>query len=57
MTRRQGMLAIVEAIARVGLGAMFVYSALAKIDDPGEFAYSVGRYRMLPLSRCLWSNC
>lgn len=48
MTRRQDILAIVEAVARVGLGAMFVYSALAKIDDPGEFAHSVGRYRMLP---------
>ncbi len=48
MTRRQGILAAVEAVARVGLGALFVYSALAKLDDPGEFAYSVSRYRMLP---------
>ena len=48
MTRRQGVLAVVEAVVRVGLGAMFVYSALAKIDDPGEFAYSVSRYKMLP---------
>ena len=42
------MLAVLEAVVRVGLGAMFVYSALAKIDDPGEFAYSVSRYKMLP---------
>ncbi len=48
MTRRQGILAVLEAVVRVGLGAMFVYSALAKIDDPGEFAYSVSRYKMLP---------
>ena len=37
-----------EFVCRIGLGALFVYSALAKISDPDEFAYSVTRYEFLP---------
>ncbi|MBR4617119.1 MAG: DoxX family membrane protein, partial [Kiritimatiellae bacterium] len=37
-----------EFVCRLGLGALFIYSALAKISDPDEFAYSVSRYEMLP---------
>lgn len=38
----------VELVCRLGLGVLFIYSALAKISDPYEFAYSVMRYRVLP---------
>lgn len=37
-----------ESVCRLGLGALFIYSAFAKISDPDEFAYSVSRYEMLP---------
>ena len=37
-----------EFVCRLGLGALFIYSALAKVSDPDEFAYSVSRYEMLP---------
>ena len=37
-----------EFVCRIGLGGLFVYSALAKISDPDEFAYSVNRYDILP---------
>ena len=39
---------ILEFVCRIGLGTLFVYSALAKISDPDEFAYSVSRYDLLP---------
>ena len=41
-------LKVLESACRLGLGVLFIYSALAKISDPDEFAYSVSRYRMLP---------
>ena len=39
---------ILEFASRLGLGVLFIYSALAKISDPDAFAYSVSRYRVLP---------
>ena len=39
---------ILEFVCRLGLGVLFIYSALAKISDPDEFAYSVSRYSVLP---------
>ena len=38
----------VEFVCRLGLGVLFIYSALAKISDPYDFAFSVMRYRVLP---------
>lgn len=38
----------VRAIARFGLGATFVYAAVAKISDPPAFAHEVFNYRLLP---------
>ncbi len=38
----------VEFVCRLGLGVLFIYSALAKISDPYNFAFSVMRYRVLP---------
>lgn len=38
----------VERICRLGLGALFVYSAWGKINDPGLFADMVERYEILP---------
>ena len=39
---------VVEFLCRLGLGVLFIYSALAKISDPYDFAFSVMRYRVLP---------
>lgn len=39
---------IIESVCRLGLAALFIYSALSKISDPYEFANSVMRYRLLP---------
>ena len=36
------------SLCRLGLGGLFVYSAYAKINDPGIFADAVMRYRLLP---------
>ena len=45
---RRLALSVLEKVCRLGLGAMFVYSAWTKIDDPGVFADAVMRYEMLP---------
>ncbi|MGN0847415.1 MAG: MauE/DoxX family redox-associated membrane protein [Kiritimatiellia bacterium] len=39
---------IVDAVARLGLGGLFVYSGLIKILDFASFAESVEAYQMLP---------
>ncbi len=46
--KKSQILAILETVSRIGLGALFLYSAWAKINDPGVFAASVERYQMLP---------
>lgn len=46
--KKRILFGVMELVCRIGLGAMFVYSAWAKISDPGEFAYAVSRYRLLP---------
>lgn len=38
----------VEFVCRFGLGVLFIYSALAKISDPDDFARAVMRYGILP---------
>lgn len=50
MTRIWNWLAspTVRAIARFGLGATFVYAAVAKIADPPSFAHEIFNYRLLP---------
>jgi hypothetical protein len=39
---------VLASLCRLGLGGLFVYSAYAKINDPGIFADAVMRYRILP---------
>ena len=46
--KKRIVLQTLEFVCRIGLGALFIYSALAKISDPDEFAYSVSRYDLLP---------
>ncbi len=46
--KMRNLLQILEFASRLGLGVLFIYSALAKISDPDAFAYSVSRYRVLP---------
>lgn len=46
--RKAVVLEWLESVCRVGLGAMFVYSAWGKIGDPGVFADMVMRYELLP---------
>lgn len=45
---RTKMLDWLEILCRVGLGGMFAYSAWGKIADPGLFATTVMRYKLLP---------
>lgn len=47
MTRASAFRAL-DVLARVGLGALFVYAAWSKIRDPAAFARTVANYRMLP---------
>ena len=42
------LLDYIVAFAVIGLGGLFIYSALGKIADPGLFAHAVMRYEMLP---------
>ena len=42
------IMSVLEKVCRLGLGGLFIYSAWAKIDDPGLFADSVSRYEVLP---------
>ena len=37
-----------DTVLRLGLGAMFLYSAWSKVQDPGMFQTTVDNYRMLP---------
>ncbi len=46
--KKRFFLQALEFVCRIGLGALFIYSALSKISDPDEFAYSVSRYDLLP---------
>ena len=46
--KKRFFLQALEFVCRIGLGALFVYSALGKISDPDAFAYSVNRYDLLP---------
>ncbi|MCE5273699.1 MAG: DoxX family membrane protein [Deltaproteobacteria bacterium] len=36
------------AVARIGLGAMFLYAGIAKIADPAGFSQAVYNYHLLP---------
>lgn len=44
------MLWVLDVLARLVLGAVFVYASVTKIQDPGVFAASVANYQMLPAS-------
>lgn len=46
--RNRKLIQVLEFSCRLGLGVLFIYSSLAKISDPDEFAHSVSRYRFLP---------
>jgi len=42
--------AAVYALARLGLGALFIYAALVKIGAPQDFADALASYNFLPAS-------
>ena len=46
--KKASVFQFVEVVCRIGLGALFIYSALAKISDPDDFARAVMRYGVLP---------
>ena len=46
--KKTSVFKFVEVVCRIGLGALFIYSALAKISDPDDFARAVMRYGVLP---------
>lgn len=39
---------VARLVARIALGALFVFSGAAKAYDPGEFATEVQKYNLLP---------
>lgn len=39
---------VVRVIARIALGALFVFAGVAKAYDPGEFATEIQKYNLLP---------
>jgi putative oxidoreductase len=41
-------LRLARLVARIALGALFVFSGAAKVYDPGEFATEVQKYNLLP---------
>jgi putative oxidoreductase len=41
-------LRLARLVARIALGALFVFSGAAKVYDPGEFASEVQKYNLLP---------
>ena len=41
-------LRLARLVARIALGALFVFSGAAKVYDPGEFAKDVQKYNLLP---------
>ena len=47
-TVKQLVCVCIDTCLRLGLGAMFLYSAWGKIEDPGAFQTIVGNYGMLP---------
>ena len=47
-SRKKRILGILELLVRLGLGGLFVFSAIGKIEDPALFADAVMRYKMLP---------
>lgn len=46
--KKASVFQFIEVVCRIGLGALFIYSALAKISDPDDFARAVMRYGVLP---------
>ncbi len=48
MKSKELLACALASLCRLGLGGLFVYSAYAKISDPGIFADAVMRYRILP---------
>ena len=46
-------LRVARLVARIALGALFVFSGALKALDPGEFAKEVQRYNLLPWIGCV----
>ena len=46
--KKEDIFSWLECLGRILLGGVFVYSAFAKIGDPGLFANAVMRYELLP---------
>ncbi len=45
---RESAFALLDAVARIVLGAIFIYAAWSKMQDPSLFASAVSGYQMLP---------
>jgi len=39
---------VLEILIRVGIGGMFIFASIFKIEDPKEFAVSIAQYQFLP---------
>lgn len=47
---RRKILCVASTVARVGLGALFVYASWHKIGSPGTFAHEIHNYKFLPVA-------
>jgi putative oxidoreductase len=39
---------VLRTVARIALGALFIFAGAAKAYDPGEFAVEIQRYNLIP---------
>jgi putative oxidoreductase len=44
---------LAQLVARIALGALFVFAGAAKANDPGELAAEVQKYNLLPWIPCV----
>ncbi len=49
-TTRQNLLAVLVLLARLVVGAIFLYASFDKIAHPDQFAQAIYNYRLVPLS-------
>jgi putative oxidoreductase len=45
---QQRFIRVLRAVARIALGALFIFAGAAKAYDPGEFAVEIQRYNLIP---------
>lgn len=49
-------LCALETLLRIGIGGMFIFASLFKIQDPHQFAVLVAQYQFFPALHLEWAN-